>query len=64
MVHFYYDVTRAIAKAGNRMGVARRCNFARLFLTLKRHQGSWSQVQSHPEWIQILTGVSESVLFH
>jgi hypothetical protein len=58
------NVMRIFAKAGNRMGTARRCNLARLFLTLRLHQLWYSKVMSHSEGIQILTRVSESVLFH
>ena len=53
----------AIADAGNRMGTARRCNLARLFLTLHGWQG-YGLVVSNPEGVQILIRVSDSVLFH
>jgi len=58
-------VVNILAKAGNRMGTARRCNLARLICTL-RHQNKhwWSPIMSQPEGIQILTRVSDSVLFH
>ena len=49
------------AKAGNRMGTARRCNFAKLLSTLGRHQTRFDSFR--PEGAQILTRVSESVLF-
>ncbi len=49
------------AKAGNRMGTARRCNLARLFSTLRRHQVRLDSFR--PEGAQILTRVSESALF-
>jgi len=50
---------KILAKAGNRMGTARRCNLARLICT---HQVGWSSVLAQPDGIQILTRVSESVL--
>jgi hypothetical protein len=60
-----YPVTRVFSKATNRMGVARRCAVARLFLTLQRHQPDLSLlVNSQPEGVQILTRVSEFVLFN
>ena len=59
-----YTVTRILSKAGNRMGTARRCNLARLFLTLRSHQQTLRVFAvSNPEGIQILTRVSESVIF-
>ena len=60
-----YAVRRVFTKASNRMGTARRCDLARLFLTLRNHQqGLRPLVNSHPEGVQIITRVSESVLFH
>lgn len=60
-----YPVTRVFGRAGNRMGAARRCILARVFLTLRRHQQDLSPlVNSQPEGVQILTRVSEVVLFH
>ena len=59
-----YPATRIIAKAINRMGAARRCNLVRLFLTLQRHQVWQSWLLYHHDGIQILTRVSESILFH
>ena len=50
------------AEAGNRMGTARRCNLARLFLILR--QDLQRPVIYQPEGVQILTRVSESVLFN
>ena len=59
-----YPVTRAFGKAGNRMGTARRYTLARLFLTLQSHQAELPPlVSAHPEAFQILTRVSEPVLF-
>jgi len=47
------------------MGIARRYTLARLFLTLQSHQEELPPlVGSHPEGFQILTRVSEPVLFH
>ena len=58
-------MTRVFAKAGNRMGTAKRCNLARLFLTLRNHQQALRVFAvSNPEGIQILTRVGEPVLFH
>ena len=57
-----YPGLRVFAEAGNRMGTARRCSLARLFLTLR--QDLQLPVTSHPEGVQILTRVSESVLFN
>ena len=50
---------KILAKAGNRMGTARRCNLARFIST---HQIRQSPVTDQPDGIQILTRVSESVL--
>ena len=50
------------AKAGNRMGTARRCNLARLFFTLQQH---WQWELSNTIYIelaQILIRVSESII--
>ena len=59
-----FPVTRVFGKAGNRMGTARRYALARLFLTLGSHEENLpSLVASHPEWFQMLTKVSEPVLF-
>ena len=44
-----------IAKAGNRMGTARRCNLAKLLCTLRRHQNP--RDFSDPGGIQVLTRV-------
>ena len=45
------------------MGTARRCNLARLFLTLRTYQWGWKPpVTTHPEVAQILIRVSESVV--
>ena len=63
-VYPVYPVTRVFGKAGNRMGPARRYTLARLFLTLGSHQEELPPlVASHPEGFQILTRVSEPVLF-
>ena len=60
-----HPVTRVFAEAGNRMGIARRYHLARFFLTLRHHQlYLWAYVVSHPEGFQIVTRVSEFVLFH
>jgi len=60
-----HNVTRIFAKAGNRMGTARRYNLAILFLTLRRHeQLLYSRMDRNSKGIQILTWVSESVPFH
>ena len=45
-----------VAKAGNRMGTARRCNLAKLLCTLRGHQNP--RDFSNPEGVQILTRVS------
>ena len=51
------------AKAGNRMGTARRCNLARLFFTLRKHQRDWElSVATHLEVAQTLIRVSESII--
>ena len=55
---FLFDpMPRIIFRAGNRMGTARRCNLARLCLNLERDEHS----RSDPEWIEILTRVSELI---
>jgi len=47
-----------LAKAGNRMGTARRCNLARLISTLLLDQSDWSSREGYvPDVIQILTRV-------
>jgi len=57
-----YPVTRVFGKAANRMGTARRCTIARLFLTLQKHQSDLSPlVNSQPEGVQMLTWVSELI---
>ena len=59
-----YAMVCVLAKAGNRMGTSRRCNLAKLFLTLRKHQeGLQPLVMSHPEGVQMVTRVSESMLF-
>ena len=59
-----YPVTRVFGRAGNRMGTARRYALARLFLTLGSHEKELQPlVTSRPEGFQILTRVSEPVLF-
>ena len=51
------------AKAGNRMGIARRCNLARLFLTLRKCQWKWGvSVTPNSEVAQILFRVSNSII--
>jgi len=51
-----------IARVGNRMGTARRCDLARLFLTLWIQPYTVYQlVESNPEGVQILIRVSDSV---
>jgi len=56
---------RILAKACTRMGTARRCNVARLFLTLQHYEHNLGHsMVYHPEGVQIVTRVSESVLFH
>jgi len=58
-------IISAIADAGNRMGTARRCNLARLFLILLVWPGKmYELVVPNPEGVQILIRVSDSVLFH
>jgi hypothetical protein len=53
----------AFAIIGNRMGEARRCNLARLFLTLRVRQTDLeSSVTSNSEGVQILIRVREFVL--
>jgi hypothetical protein len=55
-------VTCVFANAGNRMGMARRCNLARLFLSLRSHQRDLQEfVMVSPEGFQSLTRVS---LYH
>jgi len=55
----------AIADTGNRMGTARRCNLARLFLVLQvQPGGGYELVKSNLEGVQILIRVSDSLLFH
>ena len=56
----YRDARRIFAMAGNRVATARRCNLARLFLTLHgRHELALPEmIWSNPEGIQILTRVS------
>jgi len=47
-----------LAKAGNRMGTARRCNLARLISTLLHYPGYWdSRKESLPDVFKILTRV-------
>jgi len=47
-----------LAKAGNRMGTARRCNLARLISTLLHHSGYCNSRKGYlPDLIQILTRV-------
>jgi len=58
------DMVRLVAMAGNRMGTARRCNVARLFLILRREYALSRLLKSNMEGIRILTRVSESVPFH
>jgi hypothetical protein len=49
----------------HRMGTARLCNLARLFLTLRERQRNIeSLVAAHPEVIQILIRVSDPVPLH
>jgi hypothetical protein len=56
---------QVFAEVGNRMGIARRCNLARLFLTLQNRQsGLRPLVKSNFEGVQILIRVSNSVLFY
>jgi len=52
------EARKILAKAGNRMGTARRCNLARFICT---HRIKWSMITDEPG-IQILTRVSESAL--
>ena len=59
-----YPVTRVFGRAGNRMGTAKRYTLARLFLTLGNHQENLLPLAtSRPEGFQILTRVSEPILF-
>ena len=45
------------------MGIARRCNLARLFLTLQRYQRDWELSETtHLEVAQILIRVSEVII--
>jgi len=55
------EAMKILAKAGNRMGTARRCNLARFIGT---YRSGYSSVMDQPDGIQILTRVSESVLSH
>jgi len=51
-------VANILAKAGNRMGTARRCNLARLISTLLLDQSDWSSREGYvPDVIQIFTRV-------
>jgi len=51
-------VANTLAKAGNAMGTARRCNLARLISTLLLDQSDWSSQKGYlPDVIQILTRV-------
>jgi len=51
-------VVNILAKAGNRMGTARRCNLARLISTILLHRGKWvSRNRYLPDMVQILTRV-------
>ena len=60
-----HAATGVFAKAGNRMGIARRYSLARLFLTIRRHQYNMEEFTTlFPVVVQILTRVSESVLVH
>ena len=54
---YTYPGHTVFAKAGNRMGTARRCNLARLFSMLRRHQDRIDSLR--PEGAQILTRVSD-----
>jgi len=59
------EVLRVFAEVGNEMGTARRCNLAKLFLTLQiRQPGVRELAESNPEGVQILIRVSDSLLFH
>ena len=44
------------------MGTARRCNLARLFLTLQKYQMDWDP--NHAAVAQILIRVSESIIIY
>ena len=57
-----YPGLSVFAKAGNRMGTARRCNLARLFLTLEKHWRLGESVTAHREMAQIFIRVSESII--
>ena len=60
---YTYPAVSVFTKAGNRMGTARRCNLARLFLTLQRHQLGWGLLaNTHVEVAQILIRVSDSII--
>jgi hypothetical protein len=60
-----YLIPDDFAEVGNRMGTARRCNLARLFLTLRGRQHDLKLlVRSNPEGVQILIRVRDPVLFH
>ena len=58
-------MTLAFVQAVNKMGIARRCILARLFLALQKYQqGVEHLVFRYPEGLQFLIRVSKSVLFH
>jgi len=57
--HYDSDVAvNILAKAGNGMGTARRCNLARLISTLLNYSSGWDSRNRYlPDVIQILTRV-------
>jgi len=58
------SVLGVLINASNKMGTARRCNLARLFLTLRKHQLDMRPlVVSRPEGVHIFTRVDD-VLEH
>ncbi len=55
---FSYPGLSVFAKAGNRMGTARRCNLARLFFTIRKRQDRDDTLTlRRPEGFQILSRV-------
>ena len=56
-----YPGLSVFAKAGNRMGTARRCNLARLFFTFQHNPWNYSDT-IHLEVAHILIRVSQSII--
>ena len=61
-IDYIYPGHSVFAKAGNRMGTARRCNLARLFFTLQQHWQVRPPDITQLEVAQILIRVSESMI--